>query len=213
MEMNTKFNYYDILEVNPQSSQNEVTEAYSRARITYSGGNPALYTIFTQKEAREYLRLVEEAYSVLGNKSLRALYDQKLGRGVTGVDQVTYEQLLQESKITRPLDLPKLGRLKPEYEIDESFETRIRAETQFSGEFLRRVREYKHVTLEQLSAITKVSSFYIHAIEHMEAQNLPAPVFVRGYVIQICRVLGLDEKKGPDSYMKLFRETLAAASG
>lgn len=210
MEMNTRFNYYDILEINPQSNQHEVTDAYNRARQTYSSDNPALYTIFTENEAREYLRMVEEAYSVLGNRALRNLYDQKLGRGIKEMEQLSYEVLLHESKVhQKPAELPKVGRLRPEYSIDDSVETLIRNTTHIDGHFLKQVREYKNVSLEQLSSITKITPFYLSALERMDPQSLPATVFVRGYIIQISRYLGLEEKKVVDSYMKLFRETLA----
>jgi cytoskeletal protein RodZ len=36
-------------------------------------------------------------------------------------------------------------------------------------------------------------------------KNLPAPVFVRGFVAQTARILGLDEAKVATSYMKLLK--------
>lgn len=200
-----RFSYYDILEVSPQSNQTEVNDAYQRAKLTYAADNPALYTIFTENEAREYLRIVEEAYSVLGNRTLRLLYDQKLGRGVREPDQLSYEVLLQESKSRAPQEMTKIGRLKPEYVIDEGFEALIKGESEIDGDFIRRVREYKKVSLEQLSSVTKITPYYLNAVERMDADCLPATVFVRGYVIQIARYLGLDEKRAADSYMSRFR--------
>jgi cytoskeletal protein RodZ len=41
----------------------------------------------------------------------------------------------------------------------------------------------------------------------MDLANLPAQVFIRGYVVQISKLLGLDEKRVADSYMKLLKET------
>ena len=114
MEMNTKFNYYDILELSLQCSQNDITDAYKKAKATYSGQNPALYTIFSDEEAREYLKLVEEAYSVLGNRSLRALYDEKMVKGIRATEQVAYDTLLQESRTSKAFQLPKISRLKRE---------------------------------------------------------------------------------------------------
>ena len=58
-----------------------------------------------------------------------------------------------------------------------------------------------------MSEITKISAFYIHALESMDAASLPAVVFVRGYISQISKVLGLPEKIVCDSYMKLFKKT------
>lgn len=68
------------------------------------------------------------------------------------------------------------------------------------------MREYKQIPLERMSEITKISAYYINSVEKMEAKSLPATVFVRGYVSQICKVLTLDEKRVCDSYMKLFKE-------
>lgn len=211
MEMNTRFNYYDILEVSSHSTPTDISDAYNKARETYSSDNPALYTIFTENEAREYLRMVEEAYSVLGNRALRSLYDEKLGKGQHDAEKLSYESLLLESKNKKPVEIPKIG-LRPEYTIVDSIEEEIVQATVFDGPFLKKVREYKKVSLEKMSSVTKITAFYLDAIEKMSVKNLPAPVFVRGYVIQISRYLGLDEKKVIDSYMKIFRESLASAS-
>ena len=72
------YNYYDILEVGVHCAQNEIIVAYERAKQTHSGSNPAIYTIFSENEARDLLKLVEESYLVLGNKTLRALYDENI---------------------------------------------------------------------------------------------------------------------------------------
>ena len=59
-----KSNYYEILELSTNAAQHEVTTAYERSRKTYSGDNPAIYTIFSQKEARDLLKLIDEAFAV-----------------------------------------------------------------------------------------------------------------------------------------------------
>lgn len=203
----TRFNYYDILEVSPHCAQHEVTSAYEKAKSTYSGENPAIYTIFSESEARDLLKLVEEAYSVLGNKTLRALYDEKLGQsGVHSVD-LSYEALKTQSKTQMP-EPPKSPFVKNEYKIDPQFEEEIKNQTDYTGEFLKKVREYRNIPLERMSEITKISAYYINSIESLEPKNLPAPVFVRGYVSQISKVLGLDEKKVSETYMKHFKEAL-----
>lgn len=211
MEMNTKFSHYDILELSPQCSQNDITDAYKKAKATYSGQNPALYTIFSEQEAREYLRLVEEAYAILGNRSLRALYDEKLVKGVAEPQRVEYDKLVQESRTAKTFQLPRISRFKPEYETNPEFEDEIKKQSNWTGDFLRRVREYKKVSLEQLSEVTKITPFYLRALENMERDSLPAPVFVRGYLVQVCRVLSLDDKKVADSYMRSFKEAVEKA--
>jgi curved DNA-binding protein CbpA len=74
-------NYYEILEVSETAASHEIHKAYTRAKATYSSDNPALYSMFSPDEARDLLRLIEEAYSVLGNPSLRKSYDEARLRG------------------------------------------------------------------------------------------------------------------------------------
>ena len=89
-----RYNYYDVLEISPFCAQHEITAAYEKAKSTYSGDNQAIYTMFSEEEARDLLRLVEEAYAVLGNKTLRALYDEKLGHSPAKKVDVSYEYRL-----------------------------------------------------------------------------------------------------------------------
>ncbi len=208
METRTKFNYYDILEINPHCPQHEVTTAFERLKSTYSGENPAIYSVFSQDEARQYMHMVEEAYSVLGNKTLRALYDEKIGQGLNKRENVSYEALQAESKIVFN-ELPKKVSNKPAvYNVDEALEKEIKEQTEWEGTFLKKIRDYKQITLQRMSETTKVSSFYIAAIEGMQTQSLPAVVYVRGYVGQIAKTLGLNEKSVCDSYMKIYRQKL-----
>lgn len=209
MEATTRSNYYEILELPANSPQHEVTAAYERARNTYSGENPAIYTIFSEHEAREFLVLIEEAYQVLGNKILRNIYDQRLLSGMASLNELTYASIVEASKKVAPVEV-KPTEKKPAAAStkDEAFEAEIKAQENWTGDFLKKVREYKGITVERMSEITKINSWYVKAIEKTEPDNLPAVVFVRGYVVQIARALGVDDKKAADSYMKTFKKAL-----
>ncbi|MES3037865.1 MAG: helix-turn-helix domain-containing protein [Bdellovibrionota bacterium] len=201
MSADGKFNYYAILEVDQHAPQHEVTTAFERAKKTYSGDNPAIYTIFSQDEAREYLKIIEEAYSVLGNKTLRSMYDKKLF-GKSSVEDLSYASLLKASQANMP-QTKKVEKIVPV--VDEAMEKEIREKTDWSGPDLKKVREYRGLSIERLSQITKINSYYIRAIEDMNAKGLPAYVFVRGYVLQIVRELGLDQKNVTDSFIKNYK--------
>ncbi|MBK9324573.1 MAG: helix-turn-helix domain-containing protein [Bdellovibrionaceae bacterium] len=204
MNIGSRYNYYDILELKSDSAQHEISSAYERVKKTYSGENPAIYTIFTEQEARDLLVLIEEAFSVLGNKNLRSIYDHRLLSGRFRSADLAYDAILNASR--QMGEKPKQEEKRPAYERNEDFEKEILSCNHWDGSFLRRVREYKNVTTAKMSETTKISSHYITAIEGMNTENLPAFVFVRGYVIQIARMLGLDDKKVADSYMKVLKE-------
>jgi curved DNA-binding protein CbpA len=198
-----RHNYYEILELSTSAAQHEVTTAYERARVTYTGENPAIYTIFSEQEARELLTMIEEAYAVLGNKTLRTIYDQRLFGANLSANDLTYQSILTASKTLFPD--PKKEEKKPTYTKDEKFEEEIKTRTEWNGEALKKVREYKAVDVARMADKTKINSYYITAIESMDPKNLPALVFVRGYVIQMAKLLGLDDKVVADSYMKAYK--------
>jgi curved DNA-binding protein CbpA len=204
MNNGSRNNYYDILELSSNAAQHEVTKAYDRAKATYSGDNPAIYTIFSEHEARALLVLIEEAYAVLGNKSLRSIYDQRLLSGRFQNNDLTLEAVLAASKQMMPE--PRQEEKKAAYSKDDSFEKEILTRDNWDGDFIKKVRDYKNIPVSKMSSITKVNSYYVTAIEKMDPESLPAPVFIRGYVVQIAKVLGLDEKKVADSYMKVLKE-------
>lgn len=206
MEATTRYNYYEVLELAANATQADITTAYERAKSTYSGENSAIYTIFSEQEARELLNVIEEAYQVLGNKILRTIYDQRLQAGLSSLNDLTYVSILEASKRVYPE--PKPEKKVVAYQRNENLEKTIQNQTDWDGPFLRQVREYKQLSLLKLSEITKINPYYITAIENMEPENLPAVVFVRGYVVQIAKAMGLDVKKVADSYMKNFKSSL-----
>jgi len=62
------------------------------------------------------------------------------------------------------------------------------------GESLKREREMRGVTLEEISAATRIATRFLKAIENEEWDQLPGGVFNRGFVRAVARYLGLDEE-------------------
>ncbi|MEK7356617.1 MAG: helix-turn-helix domain-containing protein, partial [Bdellovibrionota bacterium] len=232
-------NYYELLEVPTDAHSSEIHKAYQRAKQTYSQDNPALYSMFSPEEARELLRLIDEAFQTLNNPSTRKAYDDSL-KGIgspppapraqtapaqpqshssygqttvsapvsqahshspppTGNEAYTIRQPHGGPRNTTP---PGTGRTQhSNYKIDDGFEVEITNAVDFDGGFLQRVRVYKNISLEKMSESTRISKTYLTAVENNDFKSLPAAVFVRGFVVQLARQLGLDEKKVAESYM------------
>ncbi|MCB0385052.1 MAG: helix-turn-helix domain-containing protein, partial [Bdellovibrionales bacterium] len=185
-------------------------------------------------EARDLMNLIEEAFSTLSNQSRRKDYDKHLGQQAEPVLASAEKEdpfpdfQPPESQPPKTSPAPsrdvsagparvavqqKKGAL-PEgfgrtrfsvYEIDDAFEHEIKQRTQFDGTFLQKVRLYKHVNLDQMSEETRISRTYLGAVEANDYDALPAPVFVRGFIVQFARILGLNEKLVADSYMSILR--------
>jgi len=61
------------------------------------------------------------------------------------------------------------------------------------GENLRREREMRGVTLEEISAATKISVRFLKSIEGEDFSKLPGGIFNRSFIRAYARYLGLDE--------------------
>jgi cytoskeleton protein RodZ len=63
------------------------------------------------------------------------------------------------------------------------------------GENLRREREMRGVSLEEISSATKISMRFLEAIEREEFSKLPGGIFSRSFIRTYARYLGLDEER------------------
>ena len=69
------------------------------------------------------------------------------------------------------------------------------------GEELRRERLIRGVSLEEISAATKISVRLLTALEASDVRKLPAPVFTRGFIRAYARHLGLDMDEMVNAYL------------
>ena len=69
------------------------------------------------------------------------------------------------------------------------------------GERLKKTRENRKITLEEVAKSTKISIRMLHALEEERFSELPGSVFNKGFVRAYARHLGLDEEKTLADYM------------
>src|SRR5215472_13243429 len=62
------------------------------------------------------------------------------------------------------------------------------------GERLKRERELREVTLEEISKATRIAPRFMDALENEKWERLPGGVFGRGFVRSVARYLGLNEE-------------------
>jgi cytoskeleton protein RodZ len=69
------------------------------------------------------------------------------------------------------------------------------------GDHLRREREMRGVTLDEITAATRIGTRFLEAFENEQWDRLPGGVFNRGFVRSIAHYLGLDEENLLAEYM------------
>ncbi len=62
------------------------------------------------------------------------------------------------------------------------------------GEHLKREREMRGVSLEEISAATRISVRFLEALENEHWAQLPGGIFNRGFIRSVARFLGMDEE-------------------
>jgi cytoskeletal protein RodZ len=62
------------------------------------------------------------------------------------------------------------------------------------GDNLKREREMRGVSLDEISAATRIATRFLQAIENEQWDQLPGGVFNRGFVRAVAHYLGLDEE-------------------
>lgn len=229
MSTEIKNDYYEILELTENASQHDIYLAYDKAKKTYSAENSALHSIFSTEEAAALRKLIDEAYEVLSNQDYRNIYEKrKLSENFNDEDlslkaikeasdnffqraippKVEIIEIVSETPEAAFTKAEAEVELTPAPSIDRHFEQEILVKTDWNGEDLKKVRLYRDLSYDELTDITKINPWYIAAIENMDFKNLPVAVFVRGYVVQIAKAMGLKEKIVAESYMKLYKQKL-----
>jgi flagellar biosynthesis protein FlhG len=181
--------HYEVLEVSPQATQNELERAYRVARAAYAEGSLAHYSVFDGLEAAAILERVEQAWGVLSDPGARAAYDAALDRHGAADEP--------RSAPRRPPPAPP--RLDVIEEVGDPED-----DAEFDGASLRRMRLRRGIDLEQIAQVTKVNPRYLRCIEEESFEDLPAAVYVRGFVTAYARAIRLDAGQVAARYMERF---------
>lgn len=228
-------NYYEILEIGENATRKEIVEAYQRAKAIYSKDSMALYSLYSDEDSSNMVNLIEEAYQVLINPQRRELYNREhninshrsvvniifdkpgeLGRSFVETPNFNDKQPgYEDPKINKvafkayvSVSKQEAGSKLPDYKKEDSFESKIRAEEDFSGRFLSEIRKYKNMNLSYLSNLTKVAVYHLEALEREDYKVLPARVYVRGFVKSYAQALGLDWEKAVSAYIQRYDKAL-----
>jgi curved DNA-binding protein CbpA len=199
--------YYELLEAPAEGTPQQIERAYRIARATYSPSSTATYTLFSADESAAILRRIEEAYAVLSDARLRREYDARLRRvdprpGVPTVASSPPPAALIRERAPAPPPRPTIseadleGGLAPENGV-------------FDGDVLRRIRVSLGIELEEIAATTKINEHHLRSIEGNRYDQLPPPVYLRGFLKQIAKCLSLDAGRVADSYTARMRESSA----
>jgi curved DNA-binding protein CbpA len=168
--------HYAALGLAPRASRDQVERAYRFCLELYGEGSVATYSLLEPQEAESQRTRVREAYEVLCDPGRRAAYDAE--RGFAAPEAAPTPAFATPAAPARP-----------------------EAPADVTGPALRGLREARGVSLRHIAAITKIGVRFLEYIEEERFAFLPPPVYLRGFLQEYARILGLDPRQVADRYL------------
>ncbi len=215
-------NFYELLEISPQASSQEVHKAYDRVRRIYEPNSIALYSLFTAEETAKIRQRIEEAYRTLAYDDNRRRYDRALkdqqempepeslapAPGYRSqyhpVQPVPVPPVREEEEPipVEPLDMHE----GPSARVENARPAVVpRTEIgEFTGMAIRVLREQAGLTIRNVADTTKIGSRYLEYIELENFVKLPPRAYLRGFLLQYAKILGVDPERLTGDYLKRY---------
>jgi flagellar biosynthesis protein FlhG len=194
---------YEVLEIDPGASDEEIRRAYKRTREMYAADSMVVCGLYTPQRLDVVHARIDEAYDTLLDPDKRKLYDVKLfPEGIPTRATPTTGLAAVEATTPPKADATPAKALVPEPIID--------ANTEITGELIRKLREARGLDLADISQRSKVSVHHLRSIEDENWSAMPAQVYLRGFLVEIARFLKLDVQHVTRSYLARFVKGKAA---
>jgi flagellar biosynthesis protein FlhG len=184
---------YDVLGVPRTAADDETRRAVKRQREIFREGSLPLCSVVAPEVLKQVQARIEEAHDTLLDPVRRRAYDLS-----TFPDDTPQAVLPQKNRDSA--QAAELAMLQAELARE------INAETQFSGSLLRKVRESQGVEITEIAQRTKISIAHLNAIESESFGELPALVYVQGFVQQVAKFLKLDPAQVAKTYTRRLRD-------
>jgi flagellar biosynthesis protein FlhG len=200
----TRGNHYVVLGVEPGASLERIEKAYRYLVDLYGDESLATYSLLESGELRQMRAQLREAYDVLRDPLRRLEYDVRQGvvigapESEASTPRPAAEPVVDEAleapvppeDMAAPEPRPMRGRVEPAI-LPEPV----------TGAGLRAFREARGISLREIVDKTKISLRYLEYIEADRHDDLPAPVYLRGFLQEYAKSVGLDARATAESYL------------
>lgn len=177
---------YEVLGVSPQASREQIEKAHRFCQDMYKDGALATYSLLDVGDAQEVRSRIGLAYETLSDPDRRRAYDLSLGYTPVVPQVVPY------SLNAAPAASPEAVSAAPVVDLTSG---------PLAGAELRRIRESRGIALREVAATTKIGLRFLEYIEEDRFALLPPPVYLRGFLQEYARVLGLEPRRMAEAYM------------
>jgi flagellar biosynthesis protein FlhG len=184
--------HYTVLGIGRSSNDEEIRRAFKRQREVYATGGLSTASLLDDLELSGAQARVDEAHDTLLDPVRRRAYDLSMFP--------EDDAPAQSSTVPRPALAAEQLMLQGELARE------IGPDTEFTGALLRKVRESQGIELNEISSRTKIQRSHLVALEEETYDDLPAIVYVRGFVTELAKYLRLDPAQVQRTYLRRMRE-------
>jgi curved DNA-binding protein CbpA len=188
-----------------------VEKAYHFFASMYDDAAVAMYSLLDVEEQREARARIRQAYEVLRDPQQREQYDRSLaGQAAPGPTQAPSLPSALEvatASVVAPVPpvAPSAAPPSPEPGGEPPAPRLVFLPEPVTGESLKKAREERRVSLHEIAGATKIGVRFLEYIEADRHADLPAVVYIRGFVQQYARYIGLEPRQTAESYLKRVR--------
>ena len=206
-------NYYELLEVSPTATPQEIHKAYERTRRVYDPNSIALYSLFSPEETAAIQQRIEDAYRTLMYESHRKRYDEQLRSQNLESGEPLHDLPFPGPSPAAPRGFdaprppqpqPQAAPLEPPKPAEPEFLPPPAFDAEFTGAAIRLLREKRNMTVKQIADITKVGARYLELIEEENYKKLPVRPYLRGFLVLYAKALGYEPERLAADYLKRF---------
>lgn len=191
-------NFYEIFEIPPSATREQIEQAYELAKKTYGDNSLAAYSLFDSEERKEIIRKIHLAYETLSDEERRKVYDREvMGRTIP---EEPFRAPAESVKAA-----PSPAAPEPSMMTVEKLEP-VKIES-LTGTRLRQIRERLGIPLQEIAGKTRINITYFEFLERNQYRSLPPAVYLRSYISQYARILGLDPNRVADRIISLVEQS------
>lgn len=184
--------HYAVLGIGRSSNDEEVRRAFKRQREIYATGGIATASLLDEKELAAAQARIDEAHDTLLDPIRRRAYD--------------LSTFPEPDAPTPSQSVPRPALAAEQLMLQSELAREIGPDTEFTGSLLRKVRESQGIEIAEISSRTKISKAHLFALEDENYDQLPAIVYVRGFVTELAKYLRLDPAHVQRTYLRRMRE-------
>jgi len=201
--------YYEVLEVPNDAGAGAIKRAYHDALATYGDDALATYSLFSDEQRTEILRMIECAFETLIDEDKRSKYNRQLCSTTPGAqgmamdqNRVSSDPLASALNTSKAESLRAWVRMKSGDQEIKAMVCKILDQDRISGEDLKNLRVAYGIEMSEIYKVTRICRSVLTDIEHDRYDALPAEIYLKQFIRSYAELMQIDPQPIVDGYLK-----------